>query len=121
MSIFKEIDASRIIDQTVYFFIIKDAYPVSPGHLLIISRAEKSDFFALSNEEKEDLLLCIDQAKSIIESEHQPDGYNIGMNCGEAAGQTIFHFHCHLIPRYQGDIENPRGGIRNCIPGKGNY
>ena len=65
--------------------------------------------------------VTIELAKSIIEKEHEPDGYNIGMNCGESAGQTVFHFHCHLIPRYKGDMENPRGGIRHCINGKGNY
>ena len=58
---------------------------------------------------------------SIIEKKHKPNGYNIGMNCGESAGQTVFHFHCHLIPRYNGDMENPRGGVRHCINGKGYY
>ena len=61
------------------------------------------------------------EAKKMIELNHSPDGYNIGMNCGTAGGQTIFHFHCHVIPRYNGDMENPRGGIRHCIKGRGNY
>lgn len=55
------------------------------------------------------------------DSHYQPDDYSLGMNCGQAAGQTIFHFHCHIIPRYNGDTPNPRGGIRHCIPGKGDY
>ena len=63
----------------------------------------------------------IDKSKELIEKNHSPDGYNIGMNCGESAGQTVMHFHCHVIPRYKGDMDNPRGGIRYCIPEKGNY
>lgn len=68
-----------------------------------------------------DMHLWIDIAKNLIEKDHKPDGYNIGMNCGETAGQTVFHFHCHIIPRYKGDMENPRGGVRHCVSGKGNY
>ena len=60
-------------------------------------------------------------AKNIIKSKFSPDGYNIGMNCGETSGQTVMHFHCHVIPRYKGDMDNPRGGIRHCIYGKGYY
>jgi diadenosine tetraphosphate (Ap4A) HIT family hydrolase len=63
----------------------------------------------------------IDKAKDLIDYEFTPDGYNIGMNCGFAAGQTVMHFHCHVIPRYFGDMENPRGGVRHCIQGKGYY
>ena len=61
------------------------------------------------------------KAKELIQAEYKPDGYNIGMNCGATAGQTVFHFHCHVIPRYKGDMENPRGGVRHCVAGKGNY
>jgi diadenosine tetraphosphate (Ap4A) HIT family hydrolase len=63
----------------------------------------------------------IGKAKEIIEQSHSPDGYNIGMNCGETAGQTVMHFHCHVIPRYKGDMEDPRGGVRGVIPGKQSY
>ena len=121
MSIFTTIPADRIIYKSEHFFLIYDAYPVSKGHLLIISNTEKTDYFSLSNEEKSELTLMIDIAKNRIEQQHQPDGYNIGMNCGATAGQTVMHFHCHVIPRYQGDMENPRGGIRHCVEGKGYY
>jgi diadenosine tetraphosphate (Ap4A) HIT family hydrolase len=104
-----------------YFFIVLDAFPVSPGHLLIISNNLRKDYFDLTMEEKLNLIHTIDRAKSLIETEYQPDGYNIGMNCGQPAGQTVFHFHCHVIPRYIGDMENPRGGVRHCISGKGYY
>ena len=121
MTIFQQLDESRKIFTGSHFFIIEDGFPVSPGHLLIISKDPKTDYFALSIEERTELHELIYTAKQIVESSHKPDGYNIGMNCGEAAGQTVFHFHCHIIPRYQGDTENPRGGVRHCIPGKGYY
>lgn len=111
----------KIIGTTDFYHLIFDGFPVNIGHILIISKELKKDYFELSEKEKQDLQIAIDLAKTIIEKENKPDGYNIGMNCGEFAGQTIFHFHCHLIPRYKGDMENPRGGIRYCIPEKGNY
>jgi diadenosine tetraphosphate (Ap4A) HIT family hydrolase len=121
MSVFSEIEIQDFEFENDYFFIIKDKFPVTPGHRLIISKRQVISYFDLNVEEQTDLSKCIHQAKKIIESEYQPNGYNIGMNCGECAGQTIFHFHCHLIPRYMGDTPNPRGGVRNVIPGKGDY
>ena len=121
MKDFTQIPHERKIYQNDYFFIIKDAFPVSSGHLLIISNEVRADYFSLSTEEKAQLNATIEMAKQIIEKEYNPDGYNIGMNCGKAAGQTIFHFHCHLIPRYKGDMEDPKGGVRHCILGKGYY
>ncbi len=121
MSVFLEISDDDKIYTGVNFFLIKDRFPVSPGHILIISNYLKKDFFELNHEERSELPLIIDIAKNLIEKEYKPNGYNIGMNCGEAAGQTVFHFHCHIIPRYNGDMENPRGGVRHCIPEKGDY
>lgn len=94
---------------------------MSPGHLLIITKQVRRDYFELTSTEKTSLPQLIDKAKEIIEMEHQPDGYNIGMNCGVAAGQTVMHFHCHVIPRYKGDMADPRGGIRHAVAGKGYY
>jgi diadenosine tetraphosphate (Ap4A) HIT family hydrolase len=121
MKNFLEIPNDRILYQGEHFFIIRDVFPVSPGHSLIISNLPKSDYFELTSEERKSLDEVILTAKNLIENEFSPDGYNIGMNCGETAGQTVFHFHCHLIPRYVGDMDNPRGGVRHCIKGKGNY
>jgi diadenosine tetraphosphate (Ap4A) HIT family hydrolase len=121
MKDFIGIPADRIIYKNDSFFIIEDAFPVSPGHLLIISNVLRKDYFELSESEKIELASTIEIAKELIEKRHVPHGYNIGMNCGESAGQTVFHFHCHIIPRYFGDMENPRGGIRHCITGKGYY
>ncbi len=121
MKDFTAIQFEKKIYQDEHFFIVKDEFPVSPGHLLIISNQIKRDFFSLSREEKIQLTTTIEKAKQIIEENFKPDGYNIGMNCGEPAGQTVFHFHCHIIPRYNGDMTNPRGGVRHCIKGKGYY
>lgn len=121
MKSFLEIPQDRILCQNEYFFIIKDAFPVSPGHMLIISNQVKVDYFELSKIERDNLSEMILKAKELIQAEYNPDGFNIGMNCGETAGQTVFHFHCHVIPRYKGDMENPRGGVRHCILGKGYY
>ena len=120
-SVFKEIPEQKYLCSGKYFFIIPDKYPVSKGHLLIISHRNCKDFFELNHAEQQQLPSVINDAKKLIEQSNSPDGYNIGMNCGKAAGQTVFHFHCHVIPRYVGDVENPRGGIRNVIPDKGDY
>lgn len=121
MKNFLELPGDRVLYKDEYFFIIKDNYPVSPGHLLIISNELRKDYFELSEQEKMHLKETIAKAREFVEKEYKPDGYNIGMNCGEAAGQTVFHFHCHLIPRYKGDMENPRGGVRHSVYGKGYY
>ena len=121
MSVFQLIDKKDYLYEGKFFFLIFDRFPVSNGHILIISKEIKEDYFSLDDFERIELLSMIFEAKKIIELGHNPDGYNIGMNCGEAAGQTVFHFHCHVIPRYNGDMENPRGGVRHCIEGKGYY
>ena len=81
----------------------------------------KETYFDLSEEEQNDLHSMIEKAKEIIEVRRTPDGYNIGMNCGASSGQTVMHFHCHVIPRYVGDMVDPRGGVRGVIPEKQKY
>ncbi|NLB52236.1 MAG: HIT family protein [Syntrophomonadaceae bacterium] len=98
-----------------------DKYPVSPGHILIISKRHIADFFSTTPEERRALNQLLDEAKQILDQKYHPDGYNIGINCGEDAGQSIMHLHIHLIPRYRGDLENPKGGVRGVIPGKRGY
>ncbi|PWN05482.1 HIT family protein [Rhodohalobacter mucosus] len=120
-SVFTEILHDQWLHRSTLFFIVPDKYPVSPGHLLIISRRDCTNFFDLTKEEQAELPSLILKAKELIEQTHSPDGYNIGMNCGEAAGQTVFHFHCHVIPRYEGDMDDPRGGVRHSVKGKGFY
>ncbi len=93
-----------------------DAYPVTPGHTLIVSRRHEPDYFALEPDEQRALWSLVTEVRSRLEREHQPAGYNLGMNVGEAGGQTVPHAHLHVIPRYEGDVEDPRGGIRHVIP-----
>ena len=98
-----------------------DGFPVSPGHALLMPKRHVPSWFEASKEEQIELFEAIDFAKSIIDQQHQPDGYNIGVNVQEAAGQTVFHLHVHLIPRYRGDVADPLGGVRHVIPHKANY
>ncbi len=101
--------------------MIRDAYPVSPGHSLIIPKRHIASWFDLTEEERTRLFQHLSKAKTALEAEFKPDGYNIGINEGEAAGQTVLHLHVHLIPRYQGDIADPRGGVRWIFPDKASY
>jgi diadenosine tetraphosphate (Ap4A) HIT family hydrolase len=98
-----------------------DKFPVNPGHLLIIPRRHVADFFLTTEAEKSALWSLLDQAKHHLDGKHAPAGYNIGINVGATAGQTIMHVHLHLIPRYPGDLENPRGGVRGVIPSRQSY
>jgi diadenosine tetraphosphate (Ap4A) HIT family hydrolase len=98
-----------------------DKNPVSLGHALIIPRRHVLSFFELETRELIDLYELLQKAKRQIDGLHKPDGYNIGINQGSSAGQTVEHLHIHLIPRYKGDVPEPRGGIRHVIPDKANY
>jgi len=111
----------RIIDSNEMGFVIRDGFPISPGHTLIIPKRHVSSFFEISQEERDALLDLLDQAKKVIAKELSPDSFNIGINDGPAAGQTVPHLHIHLIPRFKGDQEDPRGGVRWIIPGKAKY
>jgi len=99
----------------------RDSYPVSKGHTLIIPRRHVASFFNTTEEERQSMLKLLDEVKAMLDSEHKPDGYNIGINNGPAAGQTVMHLHMHLIPRYAGDRPDPRGGVRWVIPEKAAY
>jgi diadenosine tetraphosphate (Ap4A) HIT family hydrolase len=98
-----------------------DSYPVSAGHCLIITRRHIAEYFEATAEEKLAIWQLLDEVKPIIDREFGPDGYNVGVNIGAAAGQSIPHLHIHVIPRYAGDVENPQGGVRGVIPHKQKY
>ncbi len=122
MTVFDDIPESEYVCGSSAFFVVRDRFPVSEGHSLIIAhRQDAVTYFDLSSDEKQELLQLVEQVKAGLESELSPDGYNIGMNCGAAAGQTVMQFHCHIIPRFDGDMDDPRGGVRLCVPRKGNY
>ena len=98
-----------------------DKYPVTEGHLLIIPNRHVTDYFSLKVQEKTALWAMVDEGKKLLDERFKPDGYNVGINIGADAGQTVKHCHIHLIPRRSGDSVNPRGGVRGVIAGKADY
>jgi len=112
----------RVIVKNELAYAIRDGFPVTPLHILVIPRRHVVDYFGLTEDE---VLAChalIKRVRELVLSEDTTvEGFNIGVNTGAAGGQTIFHCHIHVIPRRGGDVENPRGGVRNVIPGKGDY
>ena len=115
------ISKDRIVYQDDTWIAIYDNYPVSQGHVLLIPKRHVETFFNLNMVEFGSLGVTIGIIKMILDKKFHPDGYNIGTNCGEVAGQTVMHCHIHIIPRYKGDMENPRGGVRGVIPEKQKY
>jgi len=115
---FCRVDLEEVIIDNDLVFARFDRFPVSRGHLLIIPKRHFADYFEASQQEKMALMEVIDQAKRFLHNRFCPDGYNIGVNIGEAAGQTVMHLHVHVIPRYTGDVSDPRGGIRGVIAGR---
>ena len=118
---FCELPSHRIIDHNHSGVVVRDAFPVSPGHTLVIAQRHVGSFFELAKAERDDLLTLLDRARAQLDAEFQAQGFNIGINDGAAAGQTVPHLHIHLIPRYLGDVADPRGGVRRVIPGKADY
>lgn len=112
---------SIILARYKHCYVIADKFPVSEGHVLIIPEKHTENWFTASEEVRRDIMEAIDTMKTRLDSQHNPDGYNIGMNCGTYAGQSIMHLHVHLIPRYKGDMQDPKGGVRGVIPSKQHY
>lgn len=102
-------------------FAAWDRYPASDGHFLVIPYRHFASYFDINEDEREELWSLVAQGRDIVEERYQPDGYNIGINVGTWAGQSIPHLHIHVIPRYKGDVENPKGGVRGVIPHKKLY
>jgi diadenosine tetraphosphate (Ap4A) HIT family hydrolase len=113
--------SSRTVLENEHFFANYDNHPVNLGHMKLIPKRHVNSLCELTDQEFVAMKDMIIKTKELIDKEHHPDGYNIGVNEGEAAGQTVFHLHLHVIPRYKGDVDDPVGGIRTIIPGKGNY
>jgi diadenosine tetraphosphate (Ap4A) HIT family hydrolase len=114
-------DASEAVLSNPLALARFDRYPVNPGHLLVHTRRHVATYFEATQAERAALFELIDAAKALLDERFQPAGYNIGINVGAAAGQTIAHLHVHLIPRYPGDVADPRGGVRGVIPDKQKY
>ena len=111
----------QIVLENPLAVVKRDGYPISSGHALVIPRRHVVSFFDTTTDERVAILELLARAKSLVAHEHAPDGYNIGINDGAAAGQTVMHLHVHLIPRYLGDVADPRGGIRGIFPDKAAY
>lgn len=118
---FFPLDAARIIYHDGGIIGFYDAYPVSPGHALVIAEELTVSIFDLPEERQAALWRAVDEVREMLRLRHGPDGFTIGVNDGPAAGQTISHGHIHVIPRYKGDVPDPRGGIRWVIPDKAVY
>ena len=111
----------EIVIENELAFAHYDTYPVSAGHCLLIPRRHFAEYFEATAAEKAAIWQLLDEVKPIIDQEFGPDGYNVGVNIGAAAGQSIPHLHIHVIPRYEGDVENPQGGVRGVIPHRQKY
>lgn len=112
---------TEIVLKNKFCYARWDKYPVSKGHLLIVPFRHYDNYFDSVQDEIESFWKLIEEAKELLNKKYQPDGYNVGINIGKSAGQTVMHCHIHLIPRYAGDVKQPRGGVRGVIPGKQTY
>ena len=119
---FLERPASAHVARNALAFAIRDAFPVSPGHTLVVPFRLVPTFFDATPEEQAAIIELVGVVKGQLDAlDPRPDGYNVGFNAGLAAGQTVMHLHVHVIPRYAGDVPDPRGGVRYVIPAKANY
>jgi diadenosine tetraphosphate (Ap4A) HIT family hydrolase len=111
----------RIVLERELALGLRDGFPVSPGHTLITPKRHVASFFEVTDAERADLMSLLAAARDDLDRQFRPAGYNIGINDGAAAGQTVSHLHIHLIPRYVGDCDDPRGGVRWVLPDKAAY
>jgi diadenosine tetraphosphate (Ap4A) HIT family hydrolase len=119
--IFCNTRGEKLVVENALAQAVYDTYPVSPGHVLIIPRRHAVTIWDLSDGEYGACFDLVRKSREILELRHRPDGFNVGVNCGVFAGQSVMHAHIHLIPRYRGDVLDPRGGVRNIIPHKAHY
>jgi len=118
---FCRIETARILISNQFGMAFRDGFPISPGHTLIIPRHHVASLFNLTTEERQSLWELVATVRTNLIEEFHPDGFNVGLNDGQAAGQTVMHAHIHVIPRYKGDASDPRGGVRWIISGKAAY
>ena len=111
----------EILAENAHAIAVFDTYPVSPGHALILPRRHAVTVWDLPQAEYLACYALVLELKPVLEARFKPDGFNVGVNCGEAAGQSVWHAHIHVIPRYKGDTPFPKGGVRHVIPLKGRY
>lgn len=114
-------EESNTLFDTPYFYVRYSDFPVTEGHVEVVHKKHEKSIFNLTDNEAKELNSILIKSKELLDKKFKPDGYNVGANYKEAAGQSQFHLHMHIIPRYKGDVENPKGGVRNVIPKKGDY
>ena len=118
---FCSINQSQYLIEGKYSYAKFDGYPLTKGHVLIICKEHVSNYFDLSETVQNEMMKLVAKAKVLLDTNYSTSDYNIGINCGDLAGQTIDHVHIHLIPRRKGDIDDPRGGVRWVLPEKAKY
>jgi diadenosine tetraphosphate (Ap4A) HIT family hydrolase len=118
---FCQLPPERILDSNEHAVAVADAFPVAPGHTLIVLRRHTASLFDVSSAEAAALFQLLHRMQQRLAASHQPDGYTVGVNDGPAAGQTVPHLHVHLIPRHAGDVLDPRGGVGGVMPGRALY
>jgi len=118
---FEKLEPKEQVGELASCFAFRDKFPVSKGHSLVIPKRKVANYFDLSFKEQSACWFLVNLIKADLQKQYKPDGFNIGINVNEPAGQTIFHCHIHIIPRYKNDVENPRGGVRGVIPEKKEY
>jgi diadenosine tetraphosphate (Ap4A) HIT family hydrolase len=109
------------VTESAQAYALADKYPVTEGHTLVLPKRHVNNYFDLSEREQTACWIMVNRVQSLLQDKHDPDGFNVGINVGTKAGQTVPHAHVHVIPRYEGDVDDPTGGVRNVIPEKGNY
>jgi diadenosine tetraphosphate (Ap4A) HIT family hydrolase len=107
-----------VVFESQFAYVRYDSHPLSAGHLIVVPKRHLADFFDMSAAEQGSVLALLNRARKLIQENHKPDGYNLGVNIGKAAGQSRMHAHVHLIPRYAGDVPDPRGGVRCVLAGR---
>jgi diadenosine tetraphosphate (Ap4A) HIT family hydrolase len=116
-----DVEPAEIVAENELAVAFRDSFPVNPGHTLVVTRRHAATWFDATNDEQVAVLELVAEVKRLLDEELHPDGFNIGVNVGEAAGQTVFHLHVHVIPRFAGDVDDPTGGVRLVVPERGNY
>jgi len=110
-----------LLVESQFAVAVEDAYPVSPGHTLVVPKRHVDAYFDCTSEEKTEIWTLVDRVRDLLLTRDRPAGFNVGFNAGLAAGQTVMHAHVHVIPRYDGDVDDPRGGVRHAVVGRGYY
>ncbi len=111
----------EILAESALALAVLDSFPVSPGHALVVPKRHVATIFDMTDDEYAECFRLVRTLKDLLLARFVPDGFNVGANCGEAGGQSVWHAHIHVIPRYKGDTPNPRGGVRHVIPLKADY